>query len=102
MNIFLPVQVPPLWTHGCRKVHVSSPTNKHGGGEYRTTNMSDRKDASLYWRLKELQNKLKIVNSMEREREIVKNMSKKDIESMHSDYLIMIAKEALEKQNEQT
>ena len=73
-----------------------------GGGEYRTTNMSDRKDASLYWRLKELQNKLKIVNSMEREREIVKNMSKKDIESMHSDYLIMIAKEALEKQNEQT
>ena len=64
--------------------------------------MSDRKDASLYWRLKELQNKLKIVNSMEREREIVKNMSKKDIESMHSDYLIMIAKEALEKQNEQT
>ena len=39
---------------------------------------------------------------MEREREIVKNMSKEEIDSMHSDYLIMIAKEALEKKNEQT
>ena len=64
--------------------------------------MSDRKEAGLYWRIKELQNKMKIHKSMEREREIVKNMSKEEIDSMHSDYLIMIAKEALEKKNEQT
>ena len=57
--------------------------------------MSDRKEASLYWRIQELRNKLKIVKSMEREREIVKKMTKEEIDSMHSDYLIMIAKEAL-------
>ena len=64
--------------------------------------MADRKEASLYWRIQELRNKLKIVKSMEREREIVKKMTKEEIDSMHSDYLIMIAKEALEKKNEQT
>ena len=64
--------------------------------------MSERKDAGLFWRIKELQNKLKIVKSLEREREVVKEMSKDEIDTMHSEYLIMIAKEALENKNEQT
>ena len=67
-----------------------------------TWNMSDRKGTGLYWRIKEVENKLKIAKSLERERDIVKKMSKKEIDAMHSDYLIMIAKEALEKKNEQT
>ena len=64
--------------------------------------MSDKERAAFYWRLKELQNKKQIAKSRERERESVKKMSEEEIESMHLDYLIMVAKEAEEKKNQQT
>lgn len=63
--------------------------------------MSERREGGLYWRLKELQNRLKIVKSREKEREIVNKMTKAELDSMHADYLSMLAKEALEKNNEQ-
>ena len=37
----------------------------------------------------------------EKEREIVNKMTKAELDSMHADYLSMLAKEALEKNNEQ-
>ena len=52
--------------------------------------------------MKELQNKKQISKSRERERQIVKKMSEEEIQSMHADYLIMIAKEAEDKKNQQT
>ena len=54
--------------------------------------MSTR-EAGFYWRIKELKYKIKIDKSRQRERESVKQMSKKEIETMHDDYLFMLAEE---------
>ena len=59
--------------------------------------MSGKERAGFYWGMKELQNKKQISKSRERERQIVKKMSEEKIQSMHADYLIMIAKEAEDK-----
>ena len=61
--------------------------------------MSERECDRLYWRIKERQNKMKIDKSRQQEREIVKKMTRQELEGLHADYLMMVSAEEAEKKN---